>query len=313
MARRKRGALPFQSIEEWHIAHPTDEIPAKDLFAVIPPAVVEQLSAKLTHSGPEALSVWQAVSVQLQVFRTMQKTASLQQNPNQFFANVGFFTTLASLFEDRLNALYVARSKMAFGSAYSEAADVYASVVGKAVFLREYGDIAAHDREAIHQYSKWRNAVAHQAHYNSGILCAEVFTAVDALFSTMQRMRNRQKTVLRTETKLFPTLDAQQSAVEAFCATLEGTVSRSLLAGTLGGSATQRVPFRHGAPVYVVKSAGATRVAVVDKQQTHTAVWNALHGMQWQVPVFEQRKTLVYTGIHTVTLHVGGGRVELSC
>lgn len=313
MARKAKTAAPFSSLDAWHTAHPREAPSSKEYFAAIPVAVQQQLSTKMTHSGAEALAVWQMVSVQLQVFQQSFNAVSLQNDPKQYFANVGFFTTLASLFEDRLNALYVARSKMVFGAAYSEATDSHASVTHKAQFLRDYDDIAGHDRQAIIEYAKWRNAIAHQAHYNSGILCTEVFAAMHALFEDMQRMRNRQKTVLRNELKHFPTLEAQQDAAQALAVSLTGATNRAFLHSQLGVGAGVRVPFRHGAPVFVVKTPGTTRITLVDRIATHAVAWQTLHGKQWQVPIFEQRAALGYSGVHAVTLHVAGGRVELAC
>lgn len=310
MSPRKKTAAPFQTIDAWHNAYPSDTTPAADLFDVIPPAVRAELSTKSTHDGPEALAVWQTVSVQMMIFRENYRDASIQNNAQQFFANVGFFTTLASLFEDRLNALFVARSKMVFGAAYSESEAKHATVLAKSDFLRDYDDIAAEDERAMREYSAWRNAVAHQAHYNHKVLCAEVFTAVEALFLSMQRMRNRQKTILKNETKYFPTADDQWAAVGRHGETLTAAISRQNLHELFAGGTKLAAPFRHGAPIYVLKPSGATRIVLARRIKSHQDAWLALHGKQWQVPVFVNR---VYSGIHTVTLHMANGSVELAC
>jgi hypothetical protein len=44
----------------------------------------------------------------------------------------------------------------------------------------------------------------------------------------------------------------------------------------------------------------------------HSNTFYALNGSQWHVPVFEQQNTVVYTGVHAVTLHVVGRDIELA-
>jgi hypothetical protein len=314
MPRKSTEAAPFDSIEGWLEAHPSDEVSAKERFAAIPAEVAANISRSLTYTGEQALTTWQTVSLQLKLFQQSFATATMSTDPRQYFANIGFFTTLASLFEDRLNAMYVHRSSTAFGAAYSEKNEMHVSIPAKAGFLRDAGDISADDRAACVDFTRWRNAIAHQAHYHNELLCSEVYGAVHALFLAMQRMRARQKTIIKNELKRFPTVDAQQAAVQLLCESLTGSTTRAYLHSQLGGGTGSKAPFRHGAPIYVVRSPRSSIVTVIDaKQQSHTTTCFALSGVQWQVPVFEQQNALVYTGIHTVTLHVNGRSTELVC
>lgn len=314
MPRKSTAAAPFDSIEGWLEAHPSDEVSATERFAAIPAEVAANISRSLTYTGEQALTTWQTVSLQLKLFQQSFATATMSTDPRQYFANIGFFTTLASLFEDRLNAMYVHRSSTAFGAAYSEKNEMHVSIPAKAGFLRDAGDISADDRAACVEFTRWRNAIAHQAHYHNDLLCSEVYGAVHALFLAMQRMRARQKTIVKNELKLFPTVEAQQAAVQLLCESLTGSTTRAYLHSQLGGGTGSKAPFRHGAPIYVVRSPRSSIVTVIDaKQQSHTTTCFALNGVQWQVPVFEQQNALVYTGIHTVTLHVNGRSTELVC
>jgi hypothetical protein len=314
MPRTPKNAAPFAAIETWLEGYGSDEVTAKEYFGSIPPELLKKISRKLTYSGVEALTTWQNVSVQLKRYQESFAAASMRTDPREYFANIGFFTTLASLFEDRLNSLFSHRSQLTFGTAYNEITESHASLPAKAGFLREYGDISAEDRSAILEYTKWRNAIAHQAHYHNDILCAELFSAVHALFLAMQRMRNRQKTIIKNELKRFPTVEAQQAAVQLLCESLTGSTTRAYLHSQLGGGTGSKAPFRHGAPIYVVRSPRSSIVTVIDaKQQSHSTTCFAFSGAQWQVPVFEQQNALVYTGIHTVTLHVNGRSTELVC
>jgi hypothetical protein len=314
MPRTPKDAAPFASIESWLEGYGSDDVTAKEHFGAIPPELTKKISRKLTYSGAEALTTWQNVSVQLKLYQESFASASMRTDPRQYFANIGFFTTLASLFEDRLNSLFSHRSQLTFGTAYNEETEVHASLPVKAGFLREYGDISAEDRSAILEYSKWRNAIAHQAHYHNDILCAELFSAVHALFLAMQRMRNRQKTILKNESKLFPSREAQRTAVVAFCDSLSGPTTRAFLHSHLGGGVGAKAPFRHGEPLYVVRTAKSPRVMLCEgRHVAHINTFYALNGSQWQVPVFEQQNTVVYTGVHAVTLHVVGRDVELVC
>jgi hypothetical protein len=314
MPRTPKNAAPFAAIETWLEGYGSDEVTAKEYFGSIPPELLKKVSRKLTYSGVEALTTWQNVSVQLKRYQESFASASMRTDPREYFANIGFFTTLASLFEDRLNSLFSHRSQLTFGAAYNEITESHASLPAKAGFLREYGDISAEDRSAILEYTKWRNAIAHQAHYHNDILCAELFSAVHALFLAMQRMRNRQKTIIKNETKLFPSREAQQSRVVAFCESLHGATTRAYLHSHLGCGVGTKAPFRHGEPLFVVRTTKSSRVMLYDgRQVAHTNTFYALNGSQWQVPVFEQQTTLVYTGIHAVTLHVNGRDVELVC
>lgn len=314
MARKSPTAAPFESIEAWLSAHPNEEITAKERFAAIPPEVTHKISRSLTYSGAQALSTWQTVSTQLRIFQQSFATASISTDPRQYFANIGFFTTLASLFEDRLNAMYVHRSTVLYGSAYTEKNDMHLSIPSKAAVLRDAGDISADDRTACTEFTKWRNAIAHQAHYHNDLLCSEVYGAVHALFLTMQRMRARQKTVIRNELQRFPTLQEQQEKVQELCEQLTGATTRAFLHSQLGGGTGSKAPFRHGAPIYVVRNPRTSIVKLTDDKQTSfSSALQHLAGHQWHVPVFEQQNALVYTGIHAVTLRVSHRNAELTC
>lgn len=314
MARKPRTAAPFESIETWLAAHPNEEVTARERFTAIPPEIAHKISRSITYSGAQALNTWQTVSMQMKIFQQSASPASMNTDPRQYFANIGFFTTLASLFEDRLNAMYVHRSTVLYGSAYSEKNEIHQSIPAKAAVLRDAGDISADDRAACMEFTKWRNAIAHQAHYHNDLLCSEVYDAVHTLFLTMQRMRARQKTVIRNELLRFPTVEIQQEKTQELCAQLTGSTTRAFLHSQLGGGTGSKAPFRHGAPIYVVRSPHTSVVKLTDeKQSSVSSSLQNLAGHQWHVPVFEQHNALVYTGIHAVTLRVSNRVAELSC
>jgi K+ transporter len=66
-------------------------------------------------------------------------------------------------------------------------------------------------------------------------------------------------------------------------------------------------------PCLVLNYAGQVGYILEHGVPARANTFYALNGSQWQVPVFEQQTTLVYTGIHAVTLHVNGRDVELVC
>jgi len=287
MARPPKGTPHFPTVTDWYGIYPDGVVNPSDVFAAIPVTLHNKLTKEIVHEGDTALHTWRTVSEQLNQYRDEQTSAPNGTSATDYFARIGYFTTLCAIFEDRVNSLFWYRCKMVYGNHFP-AKMKFIEIFRKAIFLHDYDDIDTHTLQSIETYGKWRNSIVHQAHYHAEILQPVVMQAIQALYQVMVRMRGRQRTVLQKEDQLHKKGAHAQRIFDVVQNHQAEAIQQAALHHQVGGGFVNLVPFRQGQPLYAV----VNNVNNVHLENAHVGineVWFDLHNqnMLWHdVPIF---------------------------
>ena len=288
MARPPRGTPLFPTLTEWYALNPNGVNDALQKFNVIPDSLHQKLTHDITHTGDDALQVWQNVSQHLVLYQQHIATGVSVPAMNTYFTNIGVFTTLCAIFEDRLNSLFHYRCTHVFGNLMPKNPR-FVDIPRKAAFLCDYDDIDVNMREGLRKYAEWRNAIVHQIHYHDDVLQPVVFEAIYTLYQIAQRLRQRQKSVLTREKNKFPTHDVSTTQlIQLVQAAPRATVAQIDIHHVLGGGYDNLVPFRLGQPIYAVVN-NANNALLQGPHVGNIDIWGALNSANriWHnVPVF---------------------------
>ncbi len=300
---------PFSTLALW--LHENPDVHQRNpylRFQQIPPHIKENIQKSTVVKGSEAQTTWQTITRHL-------KNSDDPQSM-QYFARHGIFASIVSLCEDRLNSLFFHRSQQMFGHFFKEH---HSDVTRKANVLYEADDVDAETYAALYCFPEYRNPATHQAHYHAMLMCEEVMIAYRELQEVLTRLRNRQKTVLNKEMKLFPA-DNQQGMVDFWNGLQLGAwYERTTIHAYVGGGMRDVMPFRHGVPLYVaVPTPNTMRVTKSLKQISNEKTWQQIaqahHAQQqWYIPVFWQQSesmqlirwctpTIALEGRQTITI-----------
>jgi len=287
MGRPPRGTPPFPTVTEWCTIYPDGINDPYDAFVAIPATLRNQLTKAIVHEGDNALKTWSMVSAQMSRYQNELAGGVDATSATNYFARIGYFTTLCAIFEDRVNSLFWYRCKMVYGK-YFPSNMRYIEIFRKAIFLHDYDDIDTNSLHAIETYGKWRNSIVHQAHYHSEILQPVVMEAIETLYQVMLRMRRRQRSVLKKEEELHTSADHVQRIVTVVQQYQPEIIQQVALHHHVGGGFVNLVPFRQGQPLYAIVNS-ANNAHLVDAHVGISDVWFTLQAqnMQWNnVPVF---------------------------
>jgi hypothetical protein len=251
MPRPPKGTPPFPTVTDWYGIYPDGVINPGDVFAAIPTTLHNKLTKEIVHEGDTALHTWRTVSEQLNRYQAEQMNAPDGASATDYFARIGYFTTLCAIFEDRVNSLFWYRCKMVYGNHFP-AKMKFVEIFRKAIFLHDYDDIDADTLQTIETYGKWRNSIVHQAHYHAEILQPVVMNAIQTLYQVMVRMRGRQRTVLQKEDQLHKKADHRQRILGVVQHHQTASIAQKAIHHQIGGGFANLVPFRQGYPLYAV-------------------------------------------------------------
>ncbi|NBU63272.1 MAG: hypothetical protein EBS29_01990 [Chloroflexia bacterium] len=287
MPRPPKGTPHFPTVTDWYGIYPDGYRNPSESFTAIPMTLHNKLSKAIVHEGDTALQTWRTVSEQLNRYQDEQAAGAAGTSATDYFARIGYFTTLCAIFEDRVNSLFWYRCKMVYGKHFP-AKMKFIEIFRKAIFLHDYDDIDTNTLQAIETYGRWRNSIVHQAHYHNEILQPVVMNAIQTLYQVMVRMRGRQRTVLQKEDQLHKKGAHAQRIVDVVQHHATGLIQHTALHHQVGGGCVNLLPFRQGQPLYAVVN-NVNNVHLDDAHVGIHEVWFALHNQNavWHdIPIF---------------------------